>query len=224
MARGFKSTPQGYSARLEQAEVRLIRQLLQDVIELLGGNNLTGGTQPHEGTPETIETPDIKADEQAGQETPADNTNAFADANSDDIDDQFWQLVAGLDETSSRPEDRAVRRLLPHVFEEQDSLDPSEEVRSAQIEDLQRTVALLNKKHLVLNHDDATVFSRALNLVRVVLSVRLEINTDEDAERIHQIFDLDQAKDVDSYMALLYNFTTWLLETLMDALMGDLDD
>jgi hypothetical protein len=58
--------------------------------------------------------------------------------------------------------------------------------------------------------------------VRLVLADRLKIETDEDAHALHGIDDWSQAEDLDTYLALVYNFMTWLQETLMQALLDGL--
>jgi hypothetical protein len=59
--------------------------------------------------------------------------------------------------------------------------------------------------------------------VRLVLADRLDITTDEDAQALHDIDDWSQAEDLDTYLALVYNFLTWLQEALMQALLDGLD-
>ena len=73
---------------------------------------------------------------------------------------------------------------------------------------------------MVLNPDQSQVLARALNDVRLVLADRLEIKTDEDAARLHGIADLEDAEDLESYLALVYNFVTWVQEGLMQALLS----
>lgn len=51
-----------------------------------------------------------------------------------------------------------------------------------------------------------------------MLADRLGLETDEDTERLHGITDPSRAQDVDGYLALVYNFVTWLQETLMQAM------
>jgi hypothetical protein len=97
-------------------------------------------------------------------------------------------------------------------------------VRQAKTQDLQRAVAALQVNPVVLSEPEAVSFSRALNDVRLVLSSRLGIESEQDAERVHEVDDWSAATDVESYMALLYNFTSWLLETLMMALSTRLPD
>ena len=66
------------------------------------------------------------------------------------------------------------------------------------------------------------IISRALNQVRLVLSSRLKITDEQDAERVHAIGSGGPGHRRESYMALLYNFVSWLQETLMQALIGDI--
>jgi hypothetical protein len=58
--------------------------------------------------------------------------------------------------------------------------------------------------------------------VRLVLAERLGLETEDDAERIHDIDDWSRADTVDEYLALVYNFVTWLQESLMQALLQTL--
>ena len=67
-------------------------------------------------------------------------------------------------------------------------------------------------------------FGRALNDVRLVLAARLGVETEEDAARVHAVDDWRSAEDVESTMALLYNFTSWLLETLMTEMLSELPE
>jgi len=60
--------------------------------------------------------------------------------------------------------------------------------------------------------------------VRLVLAARLGVETEEDAARVHAVDDWRSAEDVESTMALLYNFTSWLLETLMTEMLSELPE
>lgn len=218
MARAFKSTPKGFVADLEKAERRLLRTLFADVIQLLD------------------------ADEPRGPSTTAEDPGGSAE-------DPFWDIVAGLGgegagvgpsdpQTTAlhreSPRDEALARLLPPGVHGDTAAEQAaagefralteDSVRRAKTADLQRALAALQVNPLVLDEPNAVVFSRALNDVRLVLSARLGIDSEEDAERVHQVDDWAAAQDVESYMALLYNFTTWLLETLMLALSTQLPE
>ncbi len=58
--------------------------------------------------------------------------------------------------------------------------------------------------------------------MRLVLAERLGLETEEDAERIHAQDDWSKADTVDEYLALVYNFVTWLQESLMQAMLKSL--
>ncbi|WP_313815955.1 DUF2017 family protein [Citricoccus sp.] len=224
MARAFKSTPKGFVADLEKAERRLLRTLFKDVIQLLD----------------------------AGQETPAGfasepSSDPFWDIVSGlgplGADDAGAGEAAGVGNprgtgegapVREAPQDEALARLLPPGVHGDTAAEQAaagefralteDGVRRAKTADLQRAVAALQVNPVVLDEEHAIAFSRALNDVRLVLSARLGIDAEEDAERVHAVDDWSAAQDVESYMALLYNFTTWLLETLMLALSTRLPD
>ena len=81
----------------------------------------------------------------------------------------------------------------------------------------------LDKDEIVLTPDGARHWSMALNDVRLVLAERLDIQDEEDAEHVHLMQDWSQAEDVESYLALVYNFATWLQESLVQAMLQSLD-
>jgi hypothetical protein len=56
-----------------------------------------------------------------------------------------------------------------------------------------------------------------------VLAERLDIRDEEDAEHVHLMQDWSQAEDVESYLALVYNFTTWLQESLVQAMLQSME-
>jgi uncharacterized protein (DUF885 family) len=63
----------------------------------------------------------------------------------------------------------------------------------------------------------------ALTDVRLVMGERLGLRTDEDAERLEeQLEDLDPLDPV-VFALSVYDFLTWLQESLTRALMGELD-
>lgn len=238
MARAFKSTPKGFVADLEKAERRLLRTLFADVIQLLDADV----PRPPSAAPDTS-TPDTSTPDTPTPDTPAPGTSADA------AGDPFWDIVAGLGGEGAgvvpsdphtaalhreAPRDEALARLLPPGVHGETAAEQAaagefralteDSVRQSKTADLQRAVAALQVNPLVLDEANAVAFSRALNDVRLVLSARLGIDSEEDAERVHAVDDWASATDVESYMALLYNFTTWLLETLMLALSTQLPD
>ncbi len=137
--------------------------------------------------------------------------------------------LVGLDTQAREPTDRALRRLLPNVMKNDD--DASLEFRRLTERSLResKTGALkaaalgLDKDELVLTPADARHWSTALNDVRLVLAERLDIRDEADADHVHQMQDWSQAEDVESYLALVYNFTTWLQESLVQAMLQSME-
>lgn len=136
--------------------------------------------------------------------------------------------LIGLDMDVSVPYDPALLRLLPDAVENDDAAAlefrqlTERSVRESKIAAHRAAAFELEKDKLILDQESAKNFSMALNDVRLVLAERLEIRTEEDAERIHQIQDWDNADDVESYLSLVYNFVSWLQESLVQAMLQGL--
>jgi hypothetical protein len=137
--------------------------------------------------------------------------------------------LVGLDSEAREPSDSALRRLLPNVSkgDAEASLEfrryTERSLRESKIGALKAAALGLDKEELVLTPADARHWSTALNDVRLVLAERLDIRDDADAEHVHRMQDWSQAEDVESYLALVYNFTTWLQESLVQAMLASLD-
>ncbi|MGG5171633.1 DUF2017 domain-containing protein [Pseudarthrobacter sp. J1738] len=136
--------------------------------------------------------------------------------------------MLGLDMDVSVPTDSALKRLLPDAIK--DDADSALEfrqltersIRSTKTGALRAAALVLDRQELVLSDDDARYFSSALNDVRLVLAERLNIKDAADAEAIHLVQDWPKAEDVEAYLALVYNFVTWLQESLLQALLEGL--
>lgn len=182
MAKAFRVTRRGIAGEFESGELRLLRRLFADVVQLL--------------EPEQREDEDPLA------------------------------AMVGLDSEAVKPEDSAVARLLPDAVRDDDAeaLEfrrlTERSLREDKVAALRGAALLLEKTQVLLNPEQAQLLARALNDVRLVLAERLEIRTDEDAARLHDIADLEDAEDLQSYLALVYNFATWLQEGLVQALLA----
>lgn len=136
--------------------------------------------------------------------------------------------MVGLDPDATRPGDSALLRLLPDAVRDDDAgaLEfrrlTERSLREDKVAALRASSLLLEHSPLQLSQDQARLFARAVNDVRLVLADRLDIRTDEDAQALHDIDDWSQAEDLDTYLALVYNFLTWLQEALMQALLEGL--
>ena len=201
MAQAFTLTRRGYVAELEKPEARLLRGLFRDVIPLLQG----------------------RADDVAPQRDDAGDPDRRGDT------DPFWDLVDGLslaesDAGRAAPSDAALARLLPaaHTDEAEAAQHRAlaeDAVIRAKTEDAQRALAALQSTTVTLDEDQAVHFSRALNDVRLVLAARLGVDDPQSAAQVHAVDDWRMATDPESTMALLYNFTTWFLETLTSQML-----
>lgn len=142
----------------------------------------------------------------------------------DAADDPLEALV-GFSPNATEPDDPALARLLPNAFkgDAAASLEfrrlTERSLREGKAGALRAATLSLESSHLVLDDAAAKHWSTALNDVRLVLAERLGIRSEEDAEKIHAVTDWAEAEDVEAYLALVYNFVTWLQTTLMDAML-----
>lgn len=144
-------------------------------------------------------------------------------------DEDPLAALVGLDTKAREPSDRALRRLLPNVMKNDDAASlefrryTERSLREGKIGALKAAALSLDREDLVLAPADARHWATALNDVRLVLAERLDIRDDADADNVHLMQDWSEAEDVESYLALVYNFTTWLQESLVQALAHSLD-
>lgn len=172
--------------------------------------------------------------EQFGMDAPIDR-----DAGSDEAEEIFRHL-RGLEESLAEPHDPAVLRLLPTASK--NDRDVANEFRRLTEHDLRDLkVGRLRTMWEQLSEDgpewaieveDAMSTAAALTDVRLVLASRLRLNTDEDAERLHEEVELanhviatdaNQDLDVDPervWLGMLYQALTWLQETLVQCAIG----
>lgn len=193
----------GVTARFDHTQAGIIRALVSQVAELVGEPGAPGpGGQP--GTPGGPGDP-------GGGPGPADAGNPLAD------------LADLLDGTAPEgpPEDPALARLLPDAY--RDDTDAAgefrrfteQELRSGKVAAAQTVLATLPEDggKVDLSEEDAQVWLRALNDVRLTLGVRLSI-TEDFAERV---VGLDPADPRSAYL-WIYDWLTFLQETLVRAL------
>lgn len=133
--------------------------------------------------------------------------------------------LIGLDMEVAVPSDRAMKRLLPDISKNDDgaSLEfrqlTERSLRETKVGALRAAALDLDKDEIILTPQGAKHWSMALNDVRLVLAERLDIRDEADADHVHRMQDWSQAEDVESYLALVYNFATWLQESLVQAML-----
>lgn len=137
--------------------------------------------------------------------------------------------LIGLDMDAVPPTDPALLRLLPDAVkgDPDASLEfrqlTERSLREGKIAALRAASLDLDSDKLLLSDEGARLWAKALNDVRLVLAERLEIRDEADAERVHQVQDWGDADDVESYLSLVYNFATWLQESLVQAMLGAME-
>ncbi len=137
--------------------------------------------------------------------------------------------MVGIASDARQPDDPALARLLPTASRDDEEL-AGEFRRFTEIGLRQRKSASLraaaatlaqgdeaDRDAVRLDEDSATAWLTALTDVRLVLAERLGIRTDEDAEALHDLVDSGD-DDPRGWLAAVYDFLTWVQETLVGAL------
>ena len=189
MARGFKYTSAGITSGMDVQEVDLIRELLGDVAQLL----------EH----------DVAAPDSAKGKDP------------------LWAITGMIPDSVSvhSSDDAAVQRLIPTVASSDQA--ESEEYRrlteqslvSSKLEQLKSSIDVLDREPLLMSRDEAVVLSKALNSSRLALAERLDIKDEKDAEKVYMMVDYSDASTDRDQLALVYNFVSWVQESLMSVLL-----
>ncbi|MCU4298880.1 DUF2017 family protein [Brevibacterium permense] len=152
-----------------------------------------------------------------------------SDSDDDRPDSENWEARLGLVDRP-RPQDPALLRLLPDV-------DPEDDERSAEFRRLTEFDLKQAKAHNVrivllglskgndisLTRDEVLAWMKGLNDLRLVLAVRLGIDTEEaQEEKYAHREDLSESEDL---TLTLYDFLTWIQDrlttTLLEQTQGD---
>ncbi|MFW0168859.1 DUF2017 domain-containing protein [Rothia sp. P4278] len=137
--------------------------------------------------------------------------------------------LVGISEKADVPADPAVARMLPVVSDDPEVADEYRRftdlsLRQAKISHLKLAAMDIQAGTVHLDTEHAKAWAAALNDVRLTLGSRLGIISAADAERVGEQTDWDRVETTEDYMALLYNFATWLQESLMQALLIGLEE
>ncbi len=183
---GFRAAPGGLTARFAAAQATIIRDLVGQVAELVSEDVPDGSTA-------------------AVPETPA--------------EELATQL--GLSEATEVPDDPVLARLLPDAYTD----DPEsagefrryteQGLRSGKVAAARTVLATLPASggKVRLSEPEAQAWLRALNDVRLALSVRLGIAEEDDEQEA----DLAPDDPLSAYM-LIYQWLAFLQESLIEAL------
>ena len=188
---GFRRTARGVSARFTAGQAGILRNLVAQVADLVGGQG-------------------------AAEAPPAEGPGEAADGMPMD-----FAAILATDAPSAPPEDPVLARLLPDAYGDDPEAAgefrryTEHDLRSGKVASAQTVLATLpaDGGRVRLSAGDAEAWLRSLNDVRLALGVVLGIT--EDYER--EFGELDPDDPREAYLHV-YDFLTFLQETLVRAL------
>ena len=217
----------GATVTFVPSQAGIIRSLVTQIAELVGsepGTGEAGTADPGLGEPAlTDDAFTGRAPGRPGSGTASSGPDAAgADRPPDPLDD-LARLLGQAGETgpATPPDDPVLARLLPDAYA--DDADAAGDFRRFTEQELRNGKAAAARTVLAtlpedggrvrLSEEEAQVWLRALNDVRLALGVRLSITEDFEA----RLQDLDPADPRSAYM-WVYDWLTFLQETLVRAL------
>jgi Domain of unknown function (DUF2017) len=205
VARGFSRTRRGVLARLDDQERGLLAHLLDEVYVMLDDGS--GGDAAHEG--------------------------------GGDVDDDALSRLVGIGTAVELPADPALARLLPDAH--RDDAPAAAEFRrytELGLRERKRSGLLVARRSLdrprplLLDEAEAGAWVVALTDVRLVLGSRLGLERDEDHDRLLALAAAEQSSGAAQgdaadgppvgevgFLVTVYDFLSWLQETLVQALV-----
>ena len=222
MARGFKRRGEHYVAKLDAVERGLVVGLMEQVLELVEPEQPAGGVPG------------------AGDGEGGDGVDGGTAGG-----DEFDQIVAGLggigmgvslsaadqvpELTGSVPRERdpALERIFPTANREDDQIaaefrrlteDGLRARKSANLTTAIQALSSIEDQKISLEQPQALALLIALTDVRLVLGERLGLKRDDDFELLEEQVSSLPDDDPAVYALAVYDFLTWLQETLAHAL------
>jgi hypothetical protein len=207
--RGFVRVRRHYVAELDGVERQILAGAFADTATLLGAPLAEDAGVPEDDGP-------------AAHGTGGDDPLALLDWSADPVPE---------------PQDPALRRLLPSASTDDAEL-AAEFRRLTEVSLRREKVAHLRlvwshlrgpAGRLAVPREQAPAWAAALTDVRLVLAARLGIETDEDADRMHEEVaggadghdEEDLESQVHAALAALYSALTWLQESLVQVMLDD---
>ena len=206
MARGFKKRHGHYVAKLDAVERGLVVGLMEQVRELV---QPAAGPEPEAGD----EFDRIVA-----------GLGGVGMGVSLAADDQVHELTGGV----PAPRDPALDRIFPTANRQDDQVAAEfrqlteQGLRARKTRNLDTAIAALvhlEDQKVSLDHDQAVALVVALTDVRLVLGERLGLRQDDDLDLIEEQVSSLAEDDPAVYALAVYDFLTWLQETLAHALL-----
>ncbi len=121
-----------------------------------------------------------------------------------------------------------MRRLLPDASADEERAREfrrftDRSLREQKVASLRAAALAFESDPVRLSPSAAVDVSRALNDVRLVLSTRLGIDSEEEARRVEKAAG-GRVKDTETYMAVVYSFVSWVQNSLIEAMLLDLPE
>ncbi len=197
---GFRGTADGATARFAAAQAAIIRDLVGQVVELIGGES-PGGTGLEDERGYDADPGGLPTDEPVG---------------ADDL-----AAMVGFSENDQPPDDPVLARLFPDAYRDDPKASgefrryTEEGLRSGKVAAARTVLATLppNGGRIRLSEAEAQAWLRALNDVRLALGVRLGVTDDFD----DQVADMEPDDPRSAYVGV-YQWLAFLQETLVQAL------
>lgn len=214
MARAFQRRDGQLVAWLDVDERAVVAQLAEQVREIVAPVGSAGGEGGH-----------------SGEVDPFDAIVAGLGTLSTDVGSPDPERSTGLDEER----DPALDRLFP-AGHRGDPLEAREfrrltegSLRQRKADNLATLIRVVERPsanpadpdELALDEGEAVAAVVALTDVRLVMGERLGLRTDDDAERLERVADELPEDDPAAFAVMLYDFLTWLQESLSRTLAGD---
>ncbi|GAB2675009.1 DUF2017 domain-containing protein [Thalassiella azotivora] len=166
----------------------------------------------------------------------------------DDAGTDPLTAMVGIAEDAREPDDPALARLLPNASRDDGEVAAEFRrytetgLRRRKSRNLRRAVASLHERRssseagegagerrrgrrrsddvtVRLDDETAGAWLTALTDVRLVLAERVGVRTDEDAEALSELASTGDPDDPRAWLAAVYDFLTWLQETLVHAVL-----
>jgi Domain of unknown function (DUF2017) len=210
---GFRRTVSGVSARFTTAQAGIVRTLVSQVADLVGGSGAAAAPAPPGAGGAPAMAPGTGAAGEAGRDDPGLMPDPFSP--------EELAAMLGPPAAVAQPEDPVLARLFPDAYREDDGAAADfrryteQGLRSGKVAAARTVLATLPGKggRVRLSAEEAQVWLRALNDVRLALGVRLGITEDYE----HELAAGGQAGPRSAYLQV-YDWLTFLQETLVRAL------
>ncbi len=208
--------------------------------ELADGPALTSDTDAAAAAGDSEGDSAAPDDTLAGSGDPGDRSDPedLDDADDPDGADHIRAHLEQLDQDIPPPTDPALARLLPDASRDDPELAgefrrlTEQDLRDEKVQRLHMVWAALQAPGSKLTIDPAQAmdWAAALTDVRLVLSERLGIRTDEDAEDVYALAavtrqgELSTEEELRLAMASVYSAFTWLQESLVQVMLPTVED